>query len=85
MKKHIKELLDKISRMIDAADEQHKDCVERYISLANRQLHQEKDEFWGIAGASLALQRRWEDKFGVFIPRDKPIIDTINLYYKKGD
>lgn len=76
MEKNVKELLDKISRMIDTADEEHRDCIERYISLANRQLHQEKDEVWGIVGASLALQRRWNDKFGVFIPRDEPVVDN---------
>ena len=76
MKKHIKELLDKINRMIESADEQHRDCVERYVSLANRRLQQEKDEIYGIWGASVALQRKWEDKFGTFLPRDKPIVDN---------
>ena len=65
--------------MIDTADEQHRDCVERYVSLVNRRLHVEglrdKDAFYGIYGASAALQRKWEDKFGTFVPRSKPIID----------
>lgn len=84
MQKNVKELLDKISRMIDTSDEQHKDCVERYISLVNRRLHKETDmdAFHGIYGASAVLQRKWEDKFGMFTPRDKPVVDTINLYCK---
>ena len=76
MNKNVKELLDKISRMIDTADEQHKDCVERYVSLVNRRLKQETDEIYGIWGASVAIQRKWEDKFGAFSPRDKPIVDN---------
>ena len=76
MEKHIKELLDKVNRMIETTDEQHKDCVERYITLVNKRLNQEKEEIRGIHGASAILQRRWEDKFGTFVPRYEAVVDS---------
>lgn len=76
MKKHIEELNDIVHRMIDSADKQHRDCVERYITLVNIRLAQEKEEIHGICGASAILQRKWEDKFGTFVPRYEAVVDN---------
>jgi hypothetical protein len=68
MTERAKKILDRINRVIETSDHRHKAFAERYISLANRQLHKEKD-IWGVMGASQALLAKWEKKFGVFMPR----------------
>ncbi len=71
MKSENKEIFDRMSRLIDTSEENHKLIIERYISLCNRELHKRtnSDSFFGIYGASLAIKQRFESKFGKFIPR----------------
>ena len=68
MTEKAKKILDSINRIIETSSVKHRKVVERYISLANRQLHKEQD-VWVVIGASLALQAKFEKKFGPFTPR----------------
>lgn len=68
MTERSKKILDSVNRVIETSNHKHRDFAERYISLANIQLHKEKD-IWPVIGASIALLKKWENKFGVFRPR----------------
>jgi len=66
------DLMDKMMKVIDSAYLDQKPIVERYLSLANRQLNEEfeKTKDWGIIGGSMGLKQRFESKFGYFVPKD---------------
>lgn len=63
-----KKILERMNSIIETSTLIHKAAAERYLSLANRQLHKDEDRY-GIMDASYALKSKWEDKFGPFIPR----------------
>ena len=66
----MKDLFDKMKRVIDSSKLTQKLIVARYLSLANRRLHVEVEKSkrpMVIAGASQGLKRRYEDKFGKFL------------------
>ncbi len=64
MNKKTRKLLDRMARLINTSKKEQKEIVERYISLCNRELHKNKKDVWGIAGASAAIRRGFCDKFG---------------------
>lgn len=69
-----KVVLDKAFKVIETSNPTHRATTERYISLVNRRLHKLKDDdFWAIAGASLALKEAFIRKFGSFIPRSEAV------------
>lgn len=83
MKAETKRLLEIIERVIETTEIRQKNVAERYISLINKRLHEDKKNFYEILGASLALEDKWRDKFGEFIPRPEPIRDgNLNHKYK---
>ena len=52
----------------------NKDIIARYLSLANKQLHRDKQNVWTIIGASAEIRRLYESKYGYFVPRSAPIV-----------
>lgn len=70
-------ILDKMAAVIEGASEKNKEVARRWISLGNFELHKIIDQgggaVWGIVGASMALQDRWEEKFGRWYPAPFPV------------
>lgn len=68
-------LMEKMAKVIDTSAINQKPIVERYLSLANRQLNDEweRTNHWGIIGGSVGLKQRFEAKFGYFVPRSSAI------------
>jgi len=71
-------LFEKMKRLIDTSSIEDKKIVERYLSLANREIHTYSDiknpcNMFGIVGASMGLKCRFESKFGDFIWRENGI------------
>ena len=68
-------LLLKMKRLIDTSSLEDRTIVERYLSLANRQLHTFKDAnyIFSVVGASMGLKCRFESKFGDFNCRENRI------------
>ena len=69
------DILNKMKKLIETTPVEHKDVLERWISLANVSLHKEFDERgnWAILGGSLALKQAFETKFGTFSVQNKAI------------
>lgn len=69
------ELMDKMARMIDETPLEQKKVLERWLSLANRRLHEEfeKTGDWGIIGGSMALELNFEKRFGTFRAQEEAI------------
>ena len=72
----IRFLFNRMFGLIRSSNPEHKEIVERYLSLANFQLNKEFDKTgdWKFIGASEALKNKFIEKFGCFIAREKGII-----------
>ena len=70
-------IIKKVTKVLLSSEPKHKECTTRYISLANRELHdlikKGKANAFGVAGASLALENEYRRMFGMFIPRSEPV------------
>lgn len=65
-------------KVIETTDEKHKEVSQRWMSLANRKCHVQVNslkgaDVWGVIVICLAIQKRWEEKFGVFCPKSESI------------
>lgn len=76
MEKKTEQLLCRMKRLVEGSEQCHQEVVERYLSLANRQLNtavkKEKD-VWGIIGASCGIKHLFKEKFGYFSARPAAI------------
>lgn len=68
-----KAILDKMTKVIDTSNKNHKEMFIRYIGLCNKMLHYNIDNYdlgvadiFGIAGASMALEKRYEGRLRTF-------------------
>jgi len=81
MNKETKELLDRMKRVIDSSEKKHKQVANRYLCLANRKIRGDMDRgkfkghLWGVIGASMGLEKRWEAKFGIFFNLSEGVFD----------
>ena len=68
-------ILKKMVRVIKTSDDRHRYMAERYISLANHRLNDisNSNNVWGVIGASMAIEKQWNAKFGAFVPRSEPV------------
>ncbi len=68
-------ILDKAVRLIQTSKPAHKKVIERWIYLANRELHKKKysEDIFRIAGASMAVKLAFIEKFGSFVIQDESI------------
>ncbi len=74
-KKPYQIILDKAVRVIKTSKPAHKKIAERWICLANRELHKKKysKDIFRIAGASTTVKHGFIEKFGSFIIREESI------------
>lgn len=68
MDNEIREILNKMDKVIETASKHHKVAVYKFLSLANRRLYQltNSENLMWIIGASAVLQEKCEIKFGYF-------------------
>lgn len=69
-------ILSKMNKLIETSSAKHKAICERYISLANKRLNslrRSTPEFFGVIGASMAIEGNFKSKFGSFLIRRNPI------------
>lgn len=66
-------ILNKMKAVVESAGVNHQAQVERFLSLANKELHDNSDDVWYVAGASLGIKQMFVEKFGIFAPRSKAI------------
>ena len=71
-RKEMKSLCDRMARVIDTSEVKHRRVAARFISLANRRLHQSPD-IWDVMGMSFGIRDRWKNKFGAFNIEPEPI------------
>ncbi len=79
MNKKAEVICKKMVGMIENSDDSKKDFIRRYLSLANRELHEisnagDMSETFGIIGASMAIKNRYIDKFGFFSCKSSPVL-----------
>lgn len=78
-----KNILTKMTKVVQSSRKEHKAVVARYLSLANRRLHEIINngcaEPFVVAGTSTSIQNDYIDKFGAFFPASKPVIRKDNI------